>query len=136
MLIRPAQEGRGMRRTVLLSSSVALVMLLAAGVALAATVMGTADDEELVGTRYADTISARGGDDSARGLRGADEISGGNGEDVLRGGGGDDLLRSEDIFSQSGAFRDVVDCGPGDDRARVDFRDRVVDCEDVVTATP
>jgi Ca2+-binding RTX toxin-like protein len=124
-----------MRRTVSFLSSVVLAVLLAAGVALAATVTGTADDEELVGTGYADTISARGGDDSARGLRGADEISGGNGEDVLRGGG-DDLLRSEDIFSQSGAFRDVVDCGPGDDRARVDFRDRVVDCEDMVTAIP
>jgi Ca2+-binding RTX toxin-like protein len=124
-----------MRRTDSFLSSVVLAVLLAAGVALAATVTGTADDEELVGTGYADTISARGGDDSARGLRGADEISGGNGEDVLRGGD-DDLLRSEDIFSQSGAFRDVVDCGPGDDRARVDFRDRVVDCEDMVTAIP
>jgi Ca2+-binding RTX toxin-like protein len=72
----------------------------------------------------------------ARGLRGADEIRGGYGEDVLSGGRGADFLRGQDIFSQSGAFRDVVDCGPGNDRASVDFRDRVVDCEDVVLAIP
>jgi Ca2+-binding RTX toxin-like protein len=125
-----------MRRVTMVVGMALLLACMAAGAAVAATVTGTADDEELVGTRYADTISARGGDDVARGLRGADELSGGNGEDVLRGGGGDDLLRSEDIFSQSGAFRDVVDCGPGDDTARVDFRDRVVDCEDVSTAIP
>ena len=125
-----------MRKTVLFLSSVALAVLLAAGVALAATVTGTGNDEELVGTRYADTISAKGGDDLARGLRGADEIRGGSGEDVLRGGRGDDVLRSQDIFSPTAAFRDVVDCGPGQDRASVDFRDRVVDCEDVVEAIP
>ena len=94
---------------------------------MAATISGTAADEELVSTGSADTISAKGGDDVVRGLRG---------EDKIRGGRGSDFLYSEDIFSQSGAFRDVVDCGPGNDRASVDFRDRVVDCEEVGEAIP
>jgi Ca2+-binding RTX toxin-like protein len=125
----------GMRRTVLLLASIALAVLLVSAVALAVTVRGTARGEKLVGTRYADTISAKGGDDVARGLGGKDRIRGGRGRDVLRGGG-DDFLYSQDIFSQSGAFRDVVDCGPGNDKASVDFRDRVVDCEKMATAIP
>ena len=126
-----------MRRAVLLLAVIAFTIVVASGVALAATITGTADDETLIGTSYADTIRARGGDDVVRGLRGADRIYGGNGRDVLYGGYGNDRLYSEDIFSQSGAFRDVVECGPGNDTASVDFRDRVEeDCEEVGVAIP
>ena len=47
-----------MRKTGLLFASVALAMLLASGVALAATITGTAVNENLRGTAFADAISA------------------------------------------------------------------------------
>ena len=126
-----------MRRAVLLPAVMALTIVVASGVALAATITGTANDERLIGTRYADTIRAGGGDDVVRALEGADRINGGNGRDTLYGGSGNDRLYSEDIFSQSGAYRDVVECGPGNDTASVDFRDRVEeDCEEVGVAIP
>jgi Ca2+-binding RTX toxin-like protein len=119
----------------------------ASGIALAATVVGTDKDETIIGTRYADLILANGGADEVRGNGGPDQlygnagrdrIYGGVGEgDHLYGGRGDDTMYSGDIFSQSGAYRDVVDCGPGDDFASVDFRDRVrANCELVGVATP
>ena len=43
---------------------------------------------------------------------------------MLKGGGGDDVIAARD------GQRDVVSCGPGDDRAKVDRKDRVAnDCE-------
>jgi Ca2+-binding RTX toxin-like protein len=136
-----------MRKMAIMFGVVMVALFVASGVALAATITGTDKDETLIGTGYADTIKARGGDDEVRGLRGPDrlygnggkdEVVGGYGEDKLYGGNGNDLLRSQDIFSQSGAYRDVVDCGPGNDSARADFRDRVNkdNCEDVVVAIP
>lgn len=135
-----------MRKMAIMLGLVMVAIFVAAGVALAATITGTDRDETLIGTGYADTIRARGGVDEVRGLGGSDQLHGnggrdrvvgGYGEDELFGGRGNDRLRSQDIFSQSGAYRDVVDCGPGDDFAAVDFRDRVDDnCEDVVSAIP
>ena len=135
-----------MRRITLLLATMTLVVLVAGGVALAATIVGTDNDETLIGTRYADFIRAEGGNDVVRGLggpdqlygnEGRDEVVGGYGEDKLYGGNGNDRLRSQDIFSQSGAYRDVVDCGPGEDFASVDFRDVVhADCEEVGVAIP
>ena len=134
------------KMAIMFGLGVMLSIFVAGGVALAATITGTARDETLIGTAYADTIGARGGDDVLRGLGGPDqlygngsrdEVVGGYGQDKLYGGYGNDRLRSEDIFSQSGAYRDVVDCGPGNDFAAVDFRDRVKDnCEDLVVAIP
>lgn len=119
----PKRRVIGMRRPVLVLVSLALAMLLASGVALAATISGTGKDELLRGTRYADNINARGGDDVVRGFQGADEITGEDGEDRIYAGEGNDR-----IFS-AGSFRDVVDCGPGRDWAQVNRRDRVVNCE-------
>jgi Ca2+-binding RTX toxin-like protein len=130
------EKGRMMKKTVVLLAAMAVAVVVASGVALAATSIGTANDEILTGTNQADTIRARGGDDVVLGREGADRLRGGNGEDSLYGGRGADFLYSEDIFSQSGAYRDLVDCGPGDDTASVDFRDRVVDCEEVGVAIP
>ena len=136
-----------MRRITLLLATMTLVVLVAGGVALAATIVGTDQDETLIGTRYADFIRAEGGNDVVRGLGGPDQLYGnggrdrlvgGYGEDKLYGGNGNDRLRSQDIFSQTGAYKDVVDCGPGKDLAAVDFRDRVNrdNCEVLVVAIP
>jgi hypothetical protein len=136
-----------MKRAILLLAAMAVALGLASGIALAATIVGTDNNETLIGTRYADYIRANGGADVVRGRGGPDQLYGNGGQDRiyggfgkgdrLHGGGGDDRLFSTDIFSQSGAYRDVVDCGPGDDFASVDFRDRVrANCEEVGTAIP
>jgi Ca2+-binding RTX toxin-like protein len=136
-----------MRKMAIMFGLVMVAIFVAGGVALAATITGTDRDEPLIGTGYADTIKARGGGDEVRGLGGSDQlygnggrdkVVGGYGEDKLYGGNGNDRLRSQDIFSQTGAYRDVVDCGPGKDLAAVDFRDRVNrdNCEVLVVAIP
>jgi Ca2+-binding RTX toxin-like protein len=125
-----------MRRTVLSVFWVTLAVLMASGASLAATVTGTPQDEKLVGTRYADTIDARGGDDAVLGRRGKDIIRGGRGRDVLRGGRGNDSIDSGDVILPSGGFKDLVDCGSGNDTAVVDSDERVVDCEEVRIAAP
>ena len=70
-------------------------------------VLGTAGDDDLVGTRRGDRI---------RGFAGEDSLEGGRGADCLAGGRGDD----------------AVDCGPGkNDRAVVDASDVVTGCEQI-----
>jgi Ca2+-binding RTX toxin-like protein len=118
-----------MKRTALLLAVLAAALVAASGVALAATFGGTNNDERLVGTRYADTIKARGGNDVVLGLGGNDAIRGDDGNDRLSGGPGNDRIVSRDVRSPGGANRDVVRCGGGNDTAFVDSRDRVVDCE-------
>ena len=63
--------------------------------------------------------------DTVRGGGGNDLVQGGDGSDVHQGGSGNDTLRSSD------GARDVVNCGPGVDRASVDELDQVKDCEKV-----
>jgi Ca2+-binding RTX toxin-like protein len=55
------------------------------------------------------------------GRAGGDRLVGGRGSDTLRGGEGDDRLRARD------GHADVVNCGAGIDRARIDFRDTIED---------
>ena len=136
-----------MHKMAIMFGLVMVTIFVAGGVALAATITGTDRDETLIGTVYADAIKARGSGDEIRGLGGPDQLYGnggrdrlvgGYGEDKLYGGNGKDRLRSQDIFSQSGAYKDVVDCGPGKDFAAVDFRDRVNrdNCEVLAVAIP
>jgi hypothetical protein len=70
----------------------------------------------LVGGTGNDRITAGDGNDT---------IYGGEDHDVLAGGDGNDRINS------LGAQRDNVDCGPGNDRAEADDRDRVVHCEHI-----
>ena len=77
---------------------------------------GTGDDDVLHGSDDGDQINGRGGDDV---------IDGRGGEDCLAGGAGRDKINAQD------GDRDVVRCGDGQDRARVDREDRVVGCEHV-----
>jgi len=136
-----------MRKMAIMLALVMVAIVAAGGVALAATISGTHRDETLIGTGYADTMKARGGGDEVRGLGGSDQlygnggrdrVLGGYGEDKLYGGNGNDRLRSQDVCSQTEAYRDVVDCGPGKDFAAVDFRDRVNrdNCEVLGVAIP
>lgn len=96
-------------------------------------VLGTTGKrDKLDGTRFGDTLRGgkgndrlrgRGGDDCLKGEAGRDKLRGGTGRDILSGGSGDDVLKARD------GERDRVRCGGGDDRAKVDKRDRVKGCE-------
>jgi Ca2+-binding RTX toxin-like protein len=123
---------------------------------------GTSGNDVLFGTDYLDYIRGLGGNDRvlARGGRnriegnggndsiasgaGADAIFGGPGDDRIAAGPGNDLIvggpgrdtiaagRGNDTVEARDGFRDVVDCGPGRDRAEVDRLDVVRGCERVL----
>jgi Ca2+-binding RTX toxin-like protein len=98
-------------------AAAAAVGLVAASVAGAVTLRGTAKDDRLVGTGKADTLKGRGGDDRLRGRKRGDLLVGGGGNDRLKGGpGGDDLLAGDGNDKlRDGTGFDIVDAGPGDD---------------------
>jgi hypothetical protein len=57
-----------MRRTILLMATMALTLMVASGVALAITKIGTDGHDTLLGTKGPDVLSGRGGTDSVDGL--------------------------------------------------------------------
>lgn len=117
--------------------------------------VGTEGADTLVGTGAGDVVFGRGGNDVLRGRGGHDCLLGSAGRDTLRGEEGNDRLTGgsgadtlvggpgANVYD-AGAGDDVVDavngrpelvaCGPGTDRARVDRRDRVTGCERVTRA--
>jgi Ca2+-binding RTX toxin-like protein len=128
---------------------------LGAGGCLRALV-GTDGPDTLTGSGAGDVVFGRGGRDSIDGRNGHDCLIGGAGNDALRGGQGNDrltggsgadtLLGGAGINTyDAGSGNDVVDsvnrrnesvrCGAGQDRARVDLRDRVSGCEHVTRAS-
>jgi Ca2+-binding RTX toxin-like protein len=72
-----------------------------------------------------DRLNGTAGRDRIEGLGGNDTINGRGGADTLLGGAGNDTITAND------GVRDVVDCGAGNDRATVDRRDVVRNCERV-----
>jgi hypothetical protein len=109
--------------------------------------IGTNRTDRLLGTGGHDFLFGRGGNDTLRGLEGNDQLDGGPGDDLLDGGAGADRIScgtglrdgvragagSDSIQCRDrGRGRDVVDCGPGRDRAVVDRFDVVRNCEVVV----
>lgn len=113
----------------------------------------------LVGTSRADTLRGSGGGDVVFGLGGGDRIEGRAGHDCLLGGSGNDVLRGEagadrltggrgndtlvggpganaydagpgaDRIEARNGTRELVRCGSGRDRARIDANDRISGCE-------
>ena len=75
-----------MRRTVLLLATMALTLLVASGVALAVTKIGTDGPDTLRGTNGADNLLGKGGNDVLFALAGDDNLLGGPGKDILFGG--------------------------------------------------
>ena len=132
-----------MRKTILVLASVALAVLLASGIALAATVKGDGNDNVLEGTPNRDvinpfggndTVYAKGGNDDVRHSYGNDKIFGGSGNDTLRGG-----FDNDEIWGGPG--RDLIDCAYLESRDKgedydvahaVLGQDTVVDCKTVV----
>lgn len=90
----------------------------------------------ILGGAGADTVHGGADGDIAYGGDGGDSLWGGRGADQLYGGPGDDVLHALADDDQ----RDVVDCGPGNDRAWLNARERglyrVQGCETVYWVVP
>jgi Ca2+-binding RTX toxin-like protein len=72
-----------MRRTIVLLATMALTLLVASGVALAVTRIGTDSPDTLRGTNGADTLIGKGGNDTLYAKRGHDTLLGGPGKDIV-----------------------------------------------------
>lgn len=130
-----------MRKTFLLVASVAALVVVAGGMALAATrqcdspadCRGTEMADRMFGNDGENLIHSEGGVDVVHGRDGSDTLKGGPGKDELYGQAGDDTIKGGDdgdhISAGSGdddvdggtpgrtndGDRDVLNCGPGVD---------------------
>jgi Ca2+-binding RTX toxin-like protein len=128
------------------AAALALLLMATAlpDVAHAKIIIGTPDNDYLLGTINNDLIRGRGGDDYIRALAGNDPLRGGAGDDVVRGGNGNDEIYSgegpdivfagagnDKIYARDTASLDFIDCGGGFDRVETIHRDdRTLDnCE-------
>lgn len=114
------------------------------GTAAADVLNGTSEGDLILGLGGDDRERGRGGDDCLVGAAGRDRLLGGDGWDRLTGGDGGDRLDGgagrnaydaglgNDRINARNGRRDLVDCGPGEDRVRADAIDRLVGCEHVV----
>jgi hypothetical protein len=120
-----------MRRTLLLVATTALLMLVAVGAALAASIdcptasggycYGTNSGDALYGTSNVDREYGYGGSDLMNGYGGGDFMYGGNETglgDKMRGGAGADLVNGQggDDLINGGPGRDTLKTGRGSDR--------------------
>jgi hypothetical protein len=88
--------------------------------------VGTNRRDKILGRGAGDEIKGRGGDDLLKGGKGGDVIGGGKGFDMLMGGPGNDRINARD------GRPDQIDCGDGNDFAKVDRNeDGVYNCETV-----
>jgi Ca2+-binding RTX toxin-like protein len=135
----------GVRRAVLLLTVMAAMLVMASGVALAATKFGGPGADILIGTNGPDQLFGGAGNDEIDGLSGPDQILGGPGDDLLfdgenRGGAPDILVggRGNDILfpGQFTPSQDVAICGTGTDTAFADPTDLVIGCERVLFRPP
>jgi len=117
--------------------------------------VGTLGGDVIIGGSGADTIragdgenvtEAQWGDDDVRAGSGPDLVDAGDGNDMIRTGAGSDRIfpglgndtvdagRGADYVYANDGQRDVIDCGPGDDRVRADKIDVLHHCEHVYIA--
>jgi Ca2+-binding RTX toxin-like protein len=96
-------EGKGSvmklkKRAIGLLTTMAVVLVIGSGVALAATAINCTAGSSCLGTPNLDTINGSSGDDEVYGLAGADTMHGYGGSDSMQGDKG-----SEHIYGGSGA---------------------------------
>ncbi len=103
-----------MRRTILLLATMALTLLVASGVALAVTKIGTNGHDVLKGTDGKDNLLGLGGQDDIFGKGGSDNLLGGPGKDNVLGGD-ERRLRGGDKNLAGGPGNDFVLGGKGSD---------------------
>ena len=97
-------------------------------------VNGAFDRDVVRGGPGNDWIRTGDGDDDIRGDSGNDRLIGSGGSDTVRGGPGEDRVDGgdgNDRLYAADSSRDVVACGAGFDRARVDRADKRIACESV-----
>ena len=132
-----------MRRIMLSVATTALVMLVACGVALAASIncptdpggycYGTPQGDALYGTPNVDRMYGYGTGDLMKGYGGSDSMYGGNESglgDKMRGGAGADLVNGQggNDLIEGGPGRDTLRTGTGSDRveAKDGFKDTII----------
>jgi hypothetical protein len=116
------EERKIMRKMLLLLTTIALALLLAGGVALAATKQcqvgvvcnGTSSNDTITGTNSNDTINGLAGNDLIKARDGIDKINGGTQNDDMNGGAGNDSYRlsnnlGADRISADSAGVDTID---------------------------
>jgi Ca2+-binding RTX toxin-like protein len=114
------------RRGVLLLTSIVVMVVVGAGVALAANIscegggkgcLGTNQADTITGTSSIDIITAAGSGDTVNAAGSADEVYGDSGGDTLNGGNGNDYLEggrgANTLRGEAGDF-DVVNVVDGD----------------------
>lgn len=89
-------------------------------------IRGRGDDDCLIGGSGNDRLLGGPGYDRLTGGTGADTIVGGSGVNRYDAGAGDDVVKA------ANGRAELVSCGSGYDRARVDRSDRVRNCERVI----
>lgn len=105
----------------------AVSLVVASGVALAVTKIGTDGPDTLRGTNKADTLLGLGGQDDLLGLGGSDNLLGGPGRDNVLGGG-ERRPRGGDKNLDGGEGNDFVGGGRGaDDMVGGDGNDLLID---------
>ena len=120
-----------MRRSILFLGTMLVMLLVAGGVALAATIVGTSDSDELFGTPGNDNIYAYEGEDWIH----ADNWKG-NGSDYINGGPGPDHIDSD--YHQAARYpgndtvighkgNDIIDGGPGKDNIYGSWNNDTID---------
>jgi hypothetical protein len=110
-------------------------------------IAGSGDDLIRAGGRQ-NIVEAQWGNDDIRAGSGPDSIDGGPGDDVIRSGAGPDLIvpalgrdtvyagKGDDHVLANDGQRDVVDCGPADDRVIADHVDLLRNCEHITYRAP
>jgi Ca2+-binding RTX toxin-like protein len=105
-----------MRRAVLLLAAMALALVVASGVALAVTKIGTDGPDILQGTNKADSLLGKGGNDGLFGKGGSDNLLGEEGKDWVLGGNERRVLGGDKNLA-GGPGNDGVIAGRGSDNA-------------------
>ncbi len=95
-----------MRRVILLLTLMAVTLVVASGVALAVTKIGTDGPDTLTGTNGNDNLLGKGGNDILFSLNGRDNLLGGPGKDIVLG--------ENERFNSSRGDKNLVG-GPGND---------------------
>jgi Ca2+-binding RTX toxin-like protein len=103
-----------MRRTIVLLATMTVTLVVASGVALAVTKIGTDGPDTLRGTNGADTLIGKGGNDILLALGGNDTLLGGPGKDVVNGGSLQEPLGGDKNLV-GGDGNDAVQGGLGSD---------------------
>jgi hypothetical protein len=95
-------------------------------------IFGRGGNDRLNGRPAGDCLLGGAGNDTLRGEDGNDRLTGGAGADTLVGGPGVNAYMAgsgNDVVNSRNGKPELVECGAGVDRARVDSRDTVRGCE-------